>query len=62
MSETIQSLEAKNKANDLLTMNLQEKVHETSSCCHELIIIFWIYILLYVTVSRKQYIAMYCYD
>jgi hypothetical protein len=38
MTETIQSLEAKNKANDLLTMNLQEKVHETSSCCHELIL------------------------
>jgi kinesin family protein C2/C3 len=28
MAETIQSLEAKNKAKDLLTMNLQEKVHE----------------------------------
>jgi kinesin family member C2/C3 len=31
MTETIQSLEAKNKANDLLTMNLQQKIKELES-------------------------------
>lgn len=30
MEETIQSLEANNKAKDLLTMNLQEKVLQAS--------------------------------
>jgi kinesin family member C2/C3 len=31
MTETIQSLEATNKANNLLTMNLQEKIKELES-------------------------------
>lgn len=31
MEETIQSLEAKNKAKDLLTMNLQDKIKELES-------------------------------
>jgi hypothetical protein len=48
MVETIQSLEAKNKAKDLLTVNLQEKVRETSSFCMN-----FLYLVLHFAVRNQ---------
>jgi hypothetical protein len=55
MAETIQSLEAKNKAKDIFTVNLQEKVRETSSFCMN-----FLYLVLHFAVCKNRYTESIC--